>query len=784
MKSLTRLVLLLISIKAFAAPQDSTPAHESTEQRGMITPLVLNEEARASGPRGAGLCAARSLLERVIPAKAQSFINEYAEAAEGKDVYEVESVAGKIVLRGNTPVSVASALNWYLKNVANCDISWCGDQLNLPQDLPMVPAKVRVSCLHQYRVYFNFCTLSYTAAWWDWGRWEREIDFMALNGINMPLSPVGLEAVWYETLLKFSFSDLEAREFLAGPCFQAWQWMSNIEGHGGPLPKAWIDEHVKLGRRILARERELGMTPIQQGFSGYVPALMKAKFPEARIAQNASWVGFPGTSQLDPLDPLFEKLNRTFMETEIRLFGTSHFYAADPFHESKPPHPGKDYLNQVGKSISDAMLAVDPASTWVMQAWSIREDIATVVPKDHLLVLDLSGKKRSFWGYRYIVGQLHNFGGRINLHGDLAHIATNPFAAAAIKDPQAVGTGLFMEGTTQNPVFYNLYFDMIWRASGVDVKEWLEGYALRRYGAESEHARTAWIKLLEGPYRKGTTGVEKSSMIAARPALVVKKSGPNAGFEIPYNPKVLVLAWELLLKDKDIMKHSDAYQFDVADIGRQVLSNYSQVLQKRAAAAFRTGRLEAFQAEARLFLELLTDTDELCSTRNEYHFGKWIADARSQGTDEAEKKLYERDASMLVSLWGPENNPQIFDYAWREWGGLINGYYRERWRLFFEYLGDTIKNGVTYSEEGLPLVYGRETYCANSFYAKLADWELDWVHSRHGLPEAAVGDSVEVASRLLAKYIPALDYAYADVPMSETLAPTLNIHENLGESNK
>lgn len=37
----------------------------------------------------------------------------------------------------------------------------------------------------------NVCTFGYSYAHWDWKRWEREIDWMALNGINMPLAFVG-----------------------------------------------------------------------------------------------------------------------------------------------------------------------------------------------------------------------------------------------------------------------------------------------------------------------------------------------------------------------------------------------------------------------------------------------------------------------------------------------------------------------------------------------------------------------------------------------------------------
>lgn len=38
-----------------------------------------------------------------------------------------------------------------------------------------------------------------------------------MNAINMPLSVVGLEGVWYNTLLRFGFTDEEARSFLTGP---------------------------------------------------------------------------------------------------------------------------------------------------------------------------------------------------------------------------------------------------------------------------------------------------------------------------------------------------------------------------------------------------------------------------------------------------------------------------------------------------------------------------------------------------------------------------------------
>ena len=116
-----------------------------------------------------------------------------------------------MLLRGNNPVALATAYNQYLKYTCHAHVSWFGDQLNLPQTLPLPAETTRNIINGKYRVYMNYCTVSYSAAWWDWERWQRELDYMAMNSINMPLSVVGLEAVWYNTLLKHRFTDEEAR---------------------------------------------------------------------------------------------------------------------------------------------------------------------------------------------------------------------------------------------------------------------------------------------------------------------------------------------------------------------------------------------------------------------------------------------------------------------------------------------------------------------------------------------------------------------------------------------
>lgn len=158
-------------------------------------------------------------------------------------------------------------------------------------------------------------------------------------------------------------------------------------------------------------------------------------------------------------------------------------------------------------------------------------------------------------------------------------------------------------------MYYELAFEMPLHSGAVDLNQWLKEYAGRRYGAPSEKAHQAWLYLLEGPYKKDTNGTERSSIIAARPALDVKKSGPNAGLGIPYSPLLLWKAQKLLLDEADRLKDSKPYRFDLVDLQRQILTNLGQAIHKRAADPFRKKDRQNFLLHSNCFLALMHDTD-------------------------------------------------------------------------------------------------------------------------------------------------------------------------------
>jgi alpha-N-acetylglucosaminidase len=709
---------------------------------------------------------ARDLVARILPGKASAIdVEPLARDSDGRDSFEVETVGGRLKLRGQNGVSIGSALNWYLRNIVHASVSWNGDNLQLPEELPAVPAKVHVASPYEHRVYLNYCTFNYTASWWDRARWEREIDWMALNGVTTPLGATGQEAVWQATLRRFGMTDPEIRGFLAGPAFAAWQWMTNIESWGGPLPQSWIDSHLELGKFIVGRERELGMTPILQGFSGCVPRDFERRFPDARIERKKIWCEVPpGTAQLDPQDPLFARFGRAFLEEQTRLLGTDHLYAADPFHEEEPPKDTPEYLHDVGVRLFQVANDFDPRATIVMQGWTIREGIVGGIPKDRILVLDLTGQKwretKAFWGRPWVAGILHNFGGRAFIGGNLPELAANApsLLADRSKGGRLVGIGMFPEAIEQNPVVYDLAAGLAWTSKQPDLPEWLGSYVHARYGHPDAMAESAWGRLLRSVYSQKSAEPAMETPLQSRPALTVTTATPWGSFDRDYDVTEVWNAWSELQAASVRLSAVDPFRYDLVDVGRQALVDLSVPLQREVTKAWISGDRAGYARARDRFLELGRDLDRLLATRRDFMLGPWLDAARHWGTSKLESDLYEKNARSLVTVWGP-NSPKAYlsDYACRQWSGLMDHFYLERWRRFFAYLEG---QPAGYRDDVLPRIYGRPANDANSFYRSLTEWEYAWTEGHESYPTSVIGDSVQVSADLAAKWGPVMRSLY------------------------
>ena len=69
--------------------------------------------------------------------------------------------------------------------------------------------------------------------------------------------------------------------------------MGNLDSYFSLTDKAYVDKRLELGKKIIDRELELGMTPIQQGCSGQVPSTILRVLPHTNAYNVPSWCGFP-----------------------------------------------------------------------------------------------------------------------------------------------------------------------------------------------------------------------------------------------------------------------------------------------------------------------------------------------------------------------------------------------------------------------------------------------------------------------------------------------------------
>uniref|UniRef100_UPI0040254968 alpha-N-acetylglucosaminidase n=1 Tax=Prevotella sp. TaxID=59823 RepID=UPI0040254968 len=335
------------------------------------------------------------LLERIDKGASRKFLTETVKSDH--DFFEIGSKNGKVLVRGNNYVSIASGINWYLKYHLGVHLTWNSMHASLPAKLPMVQGTERHDTDIKYRYYLNYCTHSYSMAFWDWKRWEQELDWMALHGINLCLDIVGTDVVWRNVLLKLGYTKAEANDFVAGPAFQAWWLMNNLEGWGGPNSDNWYRQREVLQKQILKRMKELGINACLPGYSGMVPHDANKRLG-LDVADPGKWNDYKRPAFLLPTDKRFAEIASLYYKEQEKLFGKADFYSMDPFHEGGNAR-GVD-LKAAGKAIMGAMKAVNPNAKWVAQAWGAcpYPDMISDLRNGDMLVLDLYSENRPQWG--------------------------------------------------------------------------------------------------------------------------------------------------------------------------------------------------------------------------------------------------------------------------------------------------------------------------------------------------------------------------------------------------
>lgn len=649
-----------------------------------------------------------------------------------------KSGAGKnnpIIIRGNSWVNIAVGINWYLKHHAGIHISWNNMNVKLPAVLPAVKQKERHETDLKLRYNFNYCTFSYTMAFWDWNRWQKEIDWMALHGINMPLAAVGTESVWRNMLLKLGYSEEEVGKFIAGPAFLAWWEMNNLEGWGGPLPLGWYKQQEALQKKILARMKEMGMKPVLPGYCGMVPHDVKQKLG-LNVTDAGRWNSYQRPANLSPTDSRFAEIADLYYKELTRLYGKSDYYSMDPFHESGND-AAVDY-GKAGEALMSAMKRANPHAIWVVQGWNEnpRPQMIANLKVGDLLVLDLfsesrqnfedfctgentsgpgkkdfsTSKKEGIYGkHQWLFCLLENFGGNVGLHGRMDQLLNNFYLATGKKDTpkqensslltlhsSLKGWGFTMEGSENNPVMFELMSELPWRAEKITKEDWIKEYCYARYGVHDATIEKAWTLLAQSIYNCPKGNIQQGtheSIFCARPSLNSYQVSTWSLMSNYYDPEDTRQAAIHLTSVAEKYRGNNNFEYDLVDICRQALADQGRKQYLKAMADYKSFSRQEFKKDSNRFLKMILLQDKLLGTRPEFRLGRWIEEARSLGKTAEEKDLYEWNARVQITTWGNRicaDNGGLHDYGHKEWQGLLKDFYYLRWSTFMKSLASQL----------------------------------------------------------------------------------------------
>jgi alpha-N-acetylglucosaminidase len=342
-------------------------------------------------------------------------------------------------------------------------------------------------------------------------------------------------------------------------------------------------------------------------------------------------------------------------------------------------------------------------------------------------------------------GILPNYGGRNGLYGDLAAIAAAPATLFGGEAPTGALRGLtdMAEGVANNPVVWDLFHDLTWTDRPIDLSSWLDEWIAARYGALTPAARDGWAVLRNsayGPWRvpesaglpketvlavigqpvdaatvdsvelpegmsamfgddaeSGAEALEMfsfysgtDSVIAAVPSLGANQASTMGPRVLPYAPEALKPALTSLVRAADELDRATAtagrsasFDYDLVDVARQALADAARALLARVAAAYTAGDLSAFDTATGTFLALIDEQERVLGTLPQFRLDTWVESARSFGGDDGERAQLVEWAKRLVTSWGEREDFVLSEYSNRDWAGLVGGYYRHRWELWF-----------------------------------------------------------------------------------------------------
>ncbi len=692
------------------------------------------------------------LVIRNTPKIAEYFVFENLECDTSLDTYEVFARDKAIVIKGNSPLAMAMGYYRYLRECCNCLLTKGDYDISYIKTAPLPKEKFTKTVSQKLRMAFTYERYSAEIDFWGFDRWEKELDFLAMNGINAPLILTGTDGVLYKMLMEdFRFKQATALDFIAGSSFFYRQLQGDIFGYLPVYSESYFEKRIQIGAKATQRAKELGMVPIHQGYIPTTPFAFRRNYSKTDLIKRPVWSSFPPALTIEPGDVgNIEVFQTAFLNKQCELLGETDNYIFDPLVDVN----FKGYNSFVEKTYTMYLNLIkkhNPNATWFVNAKAVNMYPEKV---DGLVFVDEYGTQYlqadGFKGNDFVVGYKGNLNGRTVICGNVKQLSQNPYQIATQKYENAVGTGLFFDSDADNPLFYSLACRMMTEKGSVNLDYFAGEYAHCKYG--NAYGKSFLLRLIELCYNENSE-LNQGSVLCAKPCTDICHTAPFDTLEKPYdNKELFALVKEVIEGD---CKKNEAFREDLQGVFRQALSNVLLPIYRQTVACFRNKATQPFEKTTNAFLEIGEDIDRLLKTVKRTNLFTYIEEIGELSETKEVRQNLEVNFLMYHTIYGPLKNSQLYDTNWREWGGMVKDFYLKRWYIFFRMMASYFDKPKKFKDISKRQVNGRNEYADTLLSKRLEYMENEWIKDYIPRPGGICEeDTIEVIKELIEKYEP------------------------------
>lgn len=598
----------------------------------------------------------------------EGLLSSASEMPEHEDAFVVLSDkaangAAVILLAGRKPLGSLYAVYDYLETY--CGVGFFQDGEHVPQMAQVPRDNLRRVERPRFDNRLHFCwngheaIKKYHSYWWSLDEWKREFDWMAKRRLNMIRIDLGYYTHFAGDAFEQAFPEI-------GPEVQQNGYFALA---GFPHDWNWPPEYRReMLKKAMEYGRSLGIRFIYRMDYASVPQRFIKAHPEIKYMP-ADVYG--PSRQIDPRDPNAAKIEKQYLQTIVKIFGTDNLYMYTPYVEidvgGGSPEKNLEVRVAAANGILKLIRDVDPEGMWVTDTWDmifrqrwnpkIIKTYLDSFPDDKLYLYNTSAdvetpplsKENDWWyGKKWAFGVLNAYAGEDFLRGDPVELIGRVKEASR----QANCTGVFLipEMTHYNIMFWDMVTHLAWDPSDVDYEKYLRGYCVRRYGSEFEAPTVeVWRKVTQAvlqykPYRGEQFMINRMYVNYPWYRLLCRQMGNHVSAPMFDENKAIFdeqvedlheeipLLQEALtefMKLSDAQKDNDVYVEDAVVLLRTYASKCFNWETACAFKAFKAGDKKAFKTHRGRAMEILgiiRDVLALCPT---YSANKTIAEASS-----------------------------------------------------------------------------------------------------------------------------------------------------------